>query len=188
MARGGGVGDDGLAAVDDVGEEFIGDVLVGLFVIDIGITVGGAEEVLADEDGGLGGVEGGLGGLAVIDDHGAGGGEGEFAGVVGDVEFGGFEGEIEDAQGEHHVAQLAHGRIGQHPLDVGGRQGDRGGHGVEDVVGRQVGGVDEGGVLGFDEDVVVVVFGPFLGFVDGEVELADTEAAVEVVGHVAGRS
>ena len=33
-----------------------------------------------------------------------------------------------DAQRQHHVTQLADRRIGQHTLDIGGRNGNRGRH------------------------------------------------------------
>ena len=174
LRRGGRIRHDHLAAVDDAGEELVGDELVEPLVIDEPVAVVLAEEVLADEDRDFLLGERGRQDFLAVGDERAGGVEGD-AGALGlGLVLGGLERQIEHGEGEHHLGEVARGL------------GEMGGE--EEALAVVAGVVAPEGVHGHEvgelllvEDVVVVVLGPFLRGVEGAVEGADGLAARLVV-------
>ena len=151
-----GVRQDHLRAIDDVGQEFLGDVLVELFVVLMAVAVIGAEEMLRDQHAARIIRLGRFADFAVEDDQRRTGPQAVFQAVQLFLVLAGFERQVEHGQGEHHLREVPCG------LGKGLRQ-ERRLAVVQGIVGPEVVHGDQVSELLLNRQVVVVVLSPLLG-------------------------
>ncbi len=92
-------------------------------------------------------------------------GKGHAPGIVDDLVLGGFEGEVEHGQGEHHLGEVVRGvgEVGRQEAALAVKAG---------IVKPEGAGADQAGDLLLDGQVVVVVLRPFLRRLDVAVKRA----------------
>ena len=154
LAGGVGIGDHHLAPVNGVHEEFFGNVLVNLLPIDHLMPVAVTKVGLPDEYASGGFAKIGPPELLVEHNRRTTGGQGELGSLDRNFVFRRVKREIEDCQGQQHLCESAC-RLGDIP-----RQ-EWLGWIVLSVVPPERIDPDQGCILLLDEEVVVVVLGPF---------------------------